>query len=449
MDVLISVFDALVQWLGHGFSGFSGWEIVAYTLITTHITIAAVTIFLHRAQAHRALDLHGIPSHFFRFWLWLGSGMVTKEWVAIHRKHHAEVRDRGGPAQPADARHQDRAPARQRALSQRSQEQETLAKYGHGTPDDWLERNLYSRFSWQGVGLMLIADLFLFGAIGATVWAVQMLWIPITAAGIVNGIGHFWGYRNFEAPDASRNVLPWGIVIGGEELHNNHHTYPTSAKLSVKRHEFDIGWMYIRGLEMLGLATVRKTAPQLKLGAIKPVADGKTLEAIIANRYEVMANYARSLRQRQPRRDRPPEGRGRDCRAPRPAAARASLAASRRRQDPARRQGPRRRRPGVEPLPRQAGRDARRAAHALDAHQRVRRAARRRLAGLAAQGRGERDRRPAGLRAASACRPRIARSSPNKRVASATLFVWLKEKGSRRDPASNQRSANYFSFVSL
>jgi stearoyl-CoA desaturase (delta-9 desaturase) len=174
--------------------------------------------------------------------------------------------------------------------------QETLSKFGHGTPDDWIERNLYTRYSWQGVGVMLIVNLMLFGAIGATVWAVQMLWIPITAAGIINGIGHWWGYRNFEAVDASTNVSPWGIIIGGEELHNNHHTYPTSAKLSVKPYEFDIGWMYIRGLESLGLAKVRKTPPKLALGSIKPVADDKTLEAIIANRYEVMAKYAAELR---------------------------------------------------------------------------------------------------------------------------------------------------------
>jgi stearoyl-CoA desaturase (delta-9 desaturase) len=173
---------------------------------------------------------------------------------------------------------------------------ETIQKFGHNTPDDWIERNLYSRYSWQGVGLMLIIDLALFGAIGATVWAVQMLWIPITAAGIINGIGHFWGYRNFEASDASTNVLPWGIIIGGEELHNNHHTYPTSAKLSVKPFEFDIAWGYIRALEILGLAKVRKTAPQLQLGPIKPQADAKTLEAIIANRYEVMAKYAKDMR---------------------------------------------------------------------------------------------------------------------------------------------------------
>ena len=296
MDVLTSVFNALLEWLGHGLSGFSGWEIVAYTLVTTHITIAAVTIFLHRAQAHRALDLHGIPSHFFRFWLWLTTGMVTKEWVAIHRKHHAKCETEDDPHSPQTRGIKTVLLTGSELYRTEAKNQETLAKFGHGTPDDWLERNLYSRYSWQGVGLMLILDLALFGAIGATVWAVQMLWIPITAAGIVNGIGHYWGYRNFEAPDASRNVSPWGIVIGGEELHNNHHTYPTSAKLSVKPYEFDIGWAYIRGLEMLGLATVRKTAPQIRLGAVKPVADDKTLEAIIANRYEVMANYARSLR---------------------------------------------------------------------------------------------------------------------------------------------------------
>ena len=296
MDVLISVFDALVGWLAHGFSGFSGWGVLAFTLVVTHITIASVTIFLHRAQAHRALDLHGIPSHFFRLWLWLTTGMVTKEWVAIHRKHHAKCETEEDPHSPQTRGIKTVLLTGSELYRTEAKNTETLAKFGHGTPNDWIERNLYTRFSWQGVGLMLIIDLFLFGAIGAAVWAVQMLWIPITAAGIVNGIGHWWGYRNFEAPDASRNVLPWGVVIGGEELHNNHHTYPTSAKLSVKPYEFDIGWAYIRGLEMLGLAKVRKTVPQLKLGTVKPVADNKTLEAIIANRYEVMANYARSLR---------------------------------------------------------------------------------------------------------------------------------------------------------
>ncbi|MGZ5216005.1 MAG: DesA family fatty acid desaturase [Caldimonas sp.] len=296
MQLLLSVFDALVDWLAHGFSSFNGWEILLYTLVVTHITIAAVTIFLHRAQAHRALDLHGFPSHFFRFWLWLTTGMVTREWVAIHRKHHAKCETEEDPHSPQTRGIKTVLLTGSELYRAEAKNQETLVKYGRGTPDDWIERNLYTRFSWQGVGLMLIIDLMLFGAIGATVWAVQMLWIPITAAGIVNGIGHWWGYRNFEAPDASRNVSPWGVIIGGEELHNNHHTYPTSAKLSVKPYEFDIGWAYIRGLEALGLATVRKTPPQLRLGAVKPVADNQTLEAIIANRYEVMATYARSLR---------------------------------------------------------------------------------------------------------------------------------------------------------
>ena len=296
MDLLTAVLDATVTWLAHGFSGFSGWQIVLYTLVTTHVTIAAVTIFLHRAQSHRALDLHAIPSHFFRLWLWLGTGMETKAWVAIHRKHHAKCETEDDPHSPQTRGVRTVLLRGAELYRAEAANAETRAKFGHGTPDDWLERNVYSRFGWQGVGLMLLADLWLFGAIGAAVWAVQMLWIPVTAAGIINGIGHWWGYRNFEASDASRNVMPWGLLIGGEELHNNHHTYPTSAKLSVKPHEFDIGWLYIRALETLGLATVRKTPPQLRQGAPKPVADGQTLEAIIANRYEVMARYARHLR---------------------------------------------------------------------------------------------------------------------------------------------------------
>jgi len=291
-----NLFDAVVDGLAHGFSGLAGWEILVFTLAVTHITIAAVTIFLHRAQAHGALHLHGIPSHFFRFWLWLTTGIVTKEWVAIHRKHHARCETPDDPHSPQTRGIKTVLLTGSELYRHESRNKETLANFGRGTPDDWLERNLYARFSFAGVGLMLIVDLFLFGAIGATVWAVQMLWIPITAAGIVNGIGHWWGYRNFEASDASRNILPWGVIIGGEELHNNHHTYPTSAKLSVRPHEFDIGWLYIRGLEMLGLAKVRRRAPRLRFGAVKAVADDKTLEAIIANRYEVMADYARSLR---------------------------------------------------------------------------------------------------------------------------------------------------------
>ena len=296
MESLLVVRDALVAWLADGLVQTTWWQVILITLALTHVTIAAVTIFLHRSQAHRALDLGPIPSHFFRFWLWLTTGMVTKEWVAIHRKHHAKCETEEDPHSPQTRGIRKVLLEGAELYRAESKVQETLTKYGHNTPDDWLERNLYSRYSWQGVGVMLVIDLLLFGAIGAAVWAVQMAWIPVTAAGIINGLGHWWGYRNFEAVDASTNISPWGILIGGEELHNNHHTYPTSAKLSVKPGEFDIGWLYIRLMEMVGWAKVRKTAPQLKLGAVKPVADGQTLEAIIANRYEVMAGYARNLK---------------------------------------------------------------------------------------------------------------------------------------------------------
>ena len=297
MDSLTLVWDALINLLADGLLGASWWQVLLFALVATHITIASVTIFLHRAQAHRALELHAIPSHFFRLWLWLTTGMVTKEFVAIHRKHHAKCETEEDPHSPQTRGIKALLLTGVELYRAESKVPETMVKYGLGTPDDWIERNLYTRYSWQGVGVMLLMDLMLFGAIGVTVWAVQMLWIPVMATGIINGIGHWWGYRNFEAPDCSTNVSPWGIVIGGEELHNNHHTYPTSAKFSVKPYEFDIGWGYIRGMEMLGLAKVRKLPPELKLGAIKPVADDKTLEAIIANRYEVMAKYARDLRQ--------------------------------------------------------------------------------------------------------------------------------------------------------
>ncbi len=290
-----AVLNAAIDWLAHGLWDLAWWQIVLITLALTHVTIASVTIFLHRHQAHRALDLHAIPSHFFRFWLWLTTGMVTKEWAAIHRKHHAKCEQEGDPHSPVVFGIKKVFFEGSELYRAEAKNQDTMARYGHGTPDDWIERNLYTRYSWQGVGLMLILDLTLFGAAGAAVWAVQMAWIPITAAGIINGIGHYWGYRNFEAPDASTNISPWGIIIGGEELHNNHHTYPTSAKLSVKPYEFDIGWVYISILSALGLARVKKTAPKLAYGDIKPVADDKTLEALIANRYEIMAGYAAGM----------------------------------------------------------------------------------------------------------------------------------------------------------
>ncbi len=288
--------DSIVNWLDRGLLDANGWQVLAITLVLTHITIASVTIFLHRAQAHRSLELHPIASHFFRFWLWLTTSVITKEWVAVHRKHHAKCETEEDPHSPVAHGIRTVLLRGRELYANEAANKETLKKYGHNTPSDWLERAIYTGQSNKGILLMFMIDIALFGAIGITVWAVQMMWIPVTAAGIINGLGHWWGYRNFEATDASTNISPWGILIGGEELHNNHHTYPTSAKLSVKPYEFDIGWAYIRGLEMMGLATVRKVPPRLTLGTVKPVADVKTLEAIAAHRYELMATYAREVR---------------------------------------------------------------------------------------------------------------------------------------------------------
>ena len=292
---IASIWNAVVDWMANGLWDLSWWQLLLYTLITTHFTIAGVTIFLHRSQAHRALDLGPVPSHFFRFWLWLGTGMVTKEWVAIHRKHHAKCETADDPHSPQTRGLGKVMREGAELYRAEAQNEETLRKYGHGTPDDWMERNIY-RHSVMGPSLMLILNVALFGAIGLSIWAVQMVWIPFWAAGVVNGVGHFWGYRNYEATDASTNLLPWGLIIGGEELHNNHHTFPTSAKFSVKPYEFDIGWVYISLMQKLGWAKVKKTPPRLRMGAVKPVADELTLEAIIANRYEVMARYARGVR---------------------------------------------------------------------------------------------------------------------------------------------------------
>lgn len=287
---------AVLSFLDTGVVGLSGWQVVFYTLIVTHITIASVTIYLHRHQAHRALELHAIPSHFFRFWLWLTTGQVTKEWAAIHRKHHAKCDTEEDPHSPVTRGIRKVLFEGAELYRAESKVQETLDKYGHGTPNDWIERNLYTRYSWFGVSALLVINFVLFGVIGVTIWAIQMLWIPITAAGIINGIGHYWGYRNYDCADAATNVFPFGILIGGEELHNNHHTYATSAKLSSKWYEFDIGWGYIRALEIMGLAKVKKVAPKPKMAKDKVVPDFDTLQSVIANRYDVMAKYAKSVK---------------------------------------------------------------------------------------------------------------------------------------------------------
>ncbi|HZO00947.1 MAG TPA: fatty acid desaturase [Burkholderiales bacterium] len=274
------------------------WGYVLAALALTHITIASVTIYLHRCQAHRALELHPVASHFFRFWLWLTTGMVTKEWAAIHRKHHAKVETEEDP-------HSPQVHGINRVLwlgvflyVKEAYNDETLQRYGHGTPDDWIERKVYTPHSMSGVLVLLAADLLVFGVVpGALIWLTQIAWIPFWAAGVINGVGHFFGYRNYDqVPDASTNIVPWGILIGGEELHNNHHAFAASAKLSSKWYEFDIGWMYICILESLGLATVKRLAPTPRFARPKPAADLETLHAVIANRYDVLSRYAKSFR---------------------------------------------------------------------------------------------------------------------------------------------------------
>ena len=272
------------------------WGYVVATLVMTHITIASVTIFLHRHQAHRALDLHAIPSHFFRLWLWLTTGMVTKEWAAIHRKHHAKCETPEDPHSPQQLGINRVLWGGVLLYVKESRNAETMERYGHGTPDDWIERHIYTPGQKLGIVVMLAVDILCFGIWpGVLIWGVQMIWIPFWAAGVINGIGHFWGYRNFECADASRNIVPWGILIGGEELHNNHHAFATSAKLSARWYEFDIGWAYICMLAAIGLARVKKVLPKPRFAEAKPVVDLDMLQAVITHRYDVARRYMGSL----------------------------------------------------------------------------------------------------------------------------------------------------------
>ena len=279
----------------HGLLDLSLWGYIIAALLLTHITIAAVTIFLHRHQAHKALELHPMVSHFFRFWIWLTTATNTKEWVAVHRKHHAKCETREDP-------HSPQVLGLNKVLWQgaflyhrEAKDTDSLATYGKGTPEDWVERVLYTRFNILGVVLMLVIDIVLFGLAGILIWVTQMVWIPFWAAGVINGIGHDWGYRNHECPDASTNIIPWGVVVGGEELHNNHHAYSTSAKFSSKWWELDMGWMYICLLERLGLARVKKVAPKLVIGPTKPMVDMETLRAVLTHRFQVTSRYGKEV----------------------------------------------------------------------------------------------------------------------------------------------------------
>jgi len=278
----------------NGFLNLPWWAYVLLTLGLTHVTILGVTVYLHRHQAHRALDLHPAVALFFRTWLWLTTGMTTRSWTAVHRKHHAFVETEADPHSPMI--HGIRKVLWQGAelYRQEAVKPETLAKYGHGTPDDWLERHVF-RHDRIGVSLMLITNVLLFGAIGLTIWAVQMAWIPFFAAGVINGTAHWRGYRNFESRDSSTNLTPWGILIGGEELHNNHHAFASSARFSMKPWELDIGWCWIKVLEWSGLAHVKKVAPRLRADRREPGLDQETLRAMIASQWHVMADYAQRV----------------------------------------------------------------------------------------------------------------------------------------------------------
>lgn len=284
----------LFQLLSGGIFQWHAWQIIGYLVLSTHLSIVAVTVYLHRCQAHRALALHPAVAHVFRFWLWLSTGMVTREWVAVHRKHHAYCDQAGDPHSPQLFGIRQVLLHGAELYRDAARVTATLQRYGAGTPDDWIERHVYSRYTWQGVGLLLVADLLMFGVIGATVWSIQMLWIPVSAAGIINGLGHYAGYRNFDGPHAATNIMPLGILIGGEELHNNHHTFPTSAKLSARWFELDIGWGYIRLLQALGLARLRAVLPRPPVAAHparRLPLTSKTVVGIGAGRHHIMRGF--------------------------------------------------------------------------------------------------------------------------------------------------------------
>ncbi len=285
---------SILDWLNHGFLGFSAWAMFAFTLAVTQITIVSVTVYLHRYSSHRSLELHSGLKHFFRFWLWLTTGMVTRQWTAIHRKHHAVCETEEDPHSPVCSGIGEIFWRGTEAYQEAAKDKALLSRYGSGCPEDWLERHVYEN-NTVGVVVMLFIDLLLFGVAGLTVWAVQMLWIPVFAAGVINGIGHWWGYRNFECPDASRNIVPWGVLIGGEELHNNHHTYPNSAKLSVKPFEFDVGWFWIQLFVKLDLAWVVSTGPVVERVPDKNLLDKDAAWALLNDRFRVMARYAEEV----------------------------------------------------------------------------------------------------------------------------------------------------------
>ena len=297
-SILLSVPTGLLDHIANGYLNLSGWGRFAAFMAMTHLTIISVTLYLHRCQSHRALELHPLASHPMRFWLWFTTGQNTKAWAAIHRKHHAKCETEEDPHSPQTRGLWAVFSRGAELYRAEARNQETLDKYGHGTPSDWIERKIYTPHSVVGLASCLIFCWFMFGlGWGTAMWAGIMSWIPIMAAGVINGVGHYWGYRNNGSEDASKNIVPWGILIGGEELHNNHHTYATSPKFSSQPWEFDAGWMYIQILSFFGLAKARSLPEQTQLlAAAKPVADEETLHALFAARYSLMRHYAKVLK---------------------------------------------------------------------------------------------------------------------------------------------------------
>ncbi len=287
--------DSLLTFAAHGLTGAGLGAIAIYLLVVTQLTILAVTLYLHRSQAHRGVDFHPAIAHFFRFWSWLTTAMVTKQWVAIHRKHHAKCETEEDPHSPVVYGIRKVFWQGVELYRIASRDSASIEKYGRGTPDDWIERHVYARCPELGPTLMALVSVALFGVGGMAVWAIQMAWIPFWAAGIVNGLGHWWGYRNFESSDTSTNLAPWGVWIGGEELHNNHHAFPSSAKFALRRFEFDLGWAVIRGLERLHLARVLRVAPSLDRRPNVSLPDTETLKALLTHRFHAMTDYYRAV----------------------------------------------------------------------------------------------------------------------------------------------------------
>ncbi|MGI9257662.1 MAG: DesA family fatty acid desaturase [Gammaproteobacteria bacterium] len=279
----------------HGLANLNVWGYILVSLAFIHVTLLGITLYYHRDQAHRSVELHPAVRHFFRLWLWINTGANTKEWVAVHRKHHAYCERDGDPHSPALFGLRNIVLEGAEYYQKEAAKPETLAKYGRGTPDDWLERNLYNRWPNLGVAVLVVADLVLFGVPGIIMIAVQLTTMPLLAAGIINGVGHAKGYRNFETEDASTNLWPWALFIAGEELHNNHHAFPSSAKFSQRPWEIDLGWLHLKALSALRLAKIRRIAPQPELVATPKAPDVDALRAVIVNRMHVLRHYTNSV----------------------------------------------------------------------------------------------------------------------------------------------------------